>query len=53
MFKNVNKIEYDKVETEDHIFPVKQILRKIKYIDYENNLIETSPYISFESEESG
>lgn len=52
MFKSVTKIEYDQIETEGHKFPVKQTWRRIKYLDYDNNAIYTSPYVSFESEET-
>ena len=51
MFKNINKIDYKKVETSGHKFPVVQTWRKIQYIDYDNNEISTSPYVSYESEE--
>lgn len=52
MFKSVTKIEYDQIETAGHTFPVKQTWRTIKYLDYDNNPIYTSPYVSFESEET-
>lgn len=51
MFKSVTKIEYDQIETEGHKFPVKPTWR-IKYLDYDNNAIYTSPYVSFKSEET-
>ena len=47
----MHKIDYKKVETSDHKFPVVQTWRIIQYIDYDNNQISTSPYISYESEE--
>ena len=52
MFKSVTKVEYDKIETAGHIFPVKQTWRKIKYLGYDNSAIYTDPYIAFESEET-
>ena len=53
MFKKITKIDTDKVvEKTGNKFPVKQTMRIIKYIDYDGNSINSSPFLTFESEES-
>ena len=53
MFKKITKIDTDKVvEKTGNKFPVKQTMRIIKYIDYDGNSIDSSPFLTFESEES-
>lgn len=53
MFKEITKIDTDKVvEKTGNKFPVKQTMRIIKYIDYDGNSINSSPFLTFESEES-
>jgi GTPase Era involved in 16S rRNA processing len=51
MFKDITKLEYDKV-CDTETFPVKQTWRTIKFIDYDGNIIKTSPFLSYEDEEN-
>jgi GTPase Era involved in 16S rRNA processing len=51
MFKNISQFEYDKV-CDTGLFPVKQTLRTIKFIDYDGHVISTKPFLSYEDEEN-
>ena len=52
MFKKIKKVDVEKIQEQGVKFPIKQKYRKITFIDYEENEIETSPYLSTEDEVS-
>ena len=53
MFKEITKIDIDRVVKRFfYKSSVKQTMRIIKYIDYDGNSIYSSPFLTFESEES-
>jgi len=52
MFKNIKKVDSESVLEEGVKFPLKQKWRKITFIDYEDNEINSCPYLSTEDEVS-
>ena len=52
MFKDIKSLDEEKVcDDGKYPFPVKQIWRTIKFIDYDENTINTSPFLKYEDEE--
>ena len=53
MFKDIKSLDEEKVcDDGKYPFPVKQIWRTIKFIDYDLNTINTSPFLKYEDEEN-
>ena len=50
MFKNIKKVDVEKIQEAGVKFPIKQKFRKIIFIDYDNHEICASPYLSSEDE---
>lgn len=52
MFKNIKKVDVEKIQEQGVKFPIKQKFRKITFIDNDENEIYTDPYLSSEDEVS-
>lgn len=47
MFKNIKKVDSESVQEEGVKFPIKQKWRKITFIDYDGNEINSCPYFIY------